>query len=563
MATAAPLASPTSNRAGANRDDLPATKARQLGPIDDRLEIGPLRGDRAAEAPRPARQPWSAPSRDPVGLLSGLDLDFDLPFLGVPVTVKPAARTTTEAESTSVIALSSQTTSTPGTVAPAVAAAAPVAVENDSEATFGVTAMMLADPSITLTPSTNFIPVNANRTSQSPWKKDEADNDLDLTGLPVVRDFDLNPMRDLSGWDGQGQPPPGAAVADPELKQVTATVANPGNPAGPIQVFVIYSDPDNNGGGWIRLWQDQSKTQQIFLTHQGNGVYQGSLPGHPTSTFYVEGIRPSKQENDVKLKVRYTAGMPGPGQPPPPPAEDETTLTVTPVVKEFSVNPKSPDSQTTFFRATNGKILGMNSGRQNADGATDPGSAEQGAHFTADLLITGAGGTGRFIQNVTNLVNGNPSAVELTNGTLKANWTLTDNLTYPILDLPTGASPPFYPSTDVIPISQDRHNFASVDTPAFFLSEQQLGIDNIVRFDLTFQARLYLAFRFHDASVYTLALANWQVIFRTELVNGALRVADTSVVSADTNPKHILSHSDPAAYWSPTFNEKITITPVA
>ena len=46
-----------------------------------------------------------------------------------------------------------------------------------------------APPTIDLTAETQHIPVNANRTSGSPWRKDAAGTVL--TGLPVVRDFDL------------------------------------------------------------------------------------------------------------------------------------------------------------------------------------------------------------------------------------------------------------------------------------------------------------------------------------------------------------------------------------
>jgi hypothetical protein len=81
-----------------------------------------------------------------------------------------------------------------------------VDAEGDPEVTLAVASMMLADPTISLTPSSTFIPVNANRTSNSPWQRDAANNEL--VGLPIVRDFNLTPMRDISGWGGQGAPPP-------------------------------------------------------------------------------------------------------------------------------------------------------------------------------------------------------------------------------------------------------------------------------------------------------------------------------------------------------------------
>jgi hypothetical protein len=99
--------------------------------------------------------------------------------------------------------------------------------------------LLLANPTISLTAATTFIPVNANRTSMSPWLLD--DTNREQVGLPVIRDFDLNPMRDLTGWNRQGAPPPGPAITDPELKLMTATVTPNGYPPlGPIQVIVSY-----------------------------------------------------------------------------------------------------------------------------------------------------------------------------------------------------------------------------------------------------------------------------------------------------------------------------------
>ena len=48
-----------------------------------------------------------------------------------------------------------------------------------------------------------YIPVNANNTNKSPWKKDGTEP---MKGIPAVRDFVLQPMRDLSGWNGTGAP---------------------------------------------------------------------------------------------------------------------------------------------------------------------------------------------------------------------------------------------------------------------------------------------------------------------------------------------------------------------
>lgn len=388
-----------------------------------------------------------------------------------------------------------------------------------------------------------FIPVNANDDNNSRWQ--ESAFQAPMVGLPLMRDLNLSPMRDLSAWDGTGNPPPGPAISDPDLKQMTATVTN-GEPLGQINVEVTYSDATK--GGRIRLWTDQTKTTEI--------ASGGFLPGWPTANFYVEGTETSLSLKDITVRATYQTGTVA--------VTDSKQLTVTPVIDEFSVNPKAPDPQTTFFRSApppgggGGKILGLNSGRQNADGAT-AGSGEQGATFTADLMRTGVGGKGMFIQNVVDLSTTAASMIELSNGA-KANWQLPQGTNFPISDSPSDQSVPFYiPTEDIAPISQDRHNFKAVDSPFLAITEQQLGLETIVRMDATFKARLYLTWRFSDETVYTLAATNWQVVFKASMVNGALKIDQTSIVSANSNPKYEVTHATPGAYWGPVYNTTIQV----
>jgi hypothetical protein len=363
----------------------------------------------------------------------------------------------------------------------------------------------------------------------------------------VIRDFDVIPMRDLSGWNGQGYPPNGPAIPDPELMQATVTVTNPGMPAGPIQVFVIYSDFYGSvPGGLIRLWRDQTKENAIPLWDVGNGVYQGSLPTFPTCTFYIEGIRPSRQGgNDVMLKVKYQ-GMPGPGQQdPPPPAEDQKSLTVTPVVQEFSVNPKDPDN-TSWLKNENGVIFGISSGEQ-ADGELQ-GSTKPGVKYTADLNVKGIGGKGMFLQNVTMLSHANP-AVELTNGNKYNPY--FQNQGFPLLDAPEGDI--FYPTQNGVVYDSNRQMIWSVDTPGL----GHIGFaGNLSSMDATFQARMYLVWEFPDPdlTIYTLAWADWQVVFQASTGAGGLQLSPNSVVSAE--PK-LLSNWDPATISPPPYNRLV------
>lgn len=342
-----------------------------------------------------------------------------------------------------------------------------------------------------------------------------------------------------------GQPPAGPAINDPDLKKMTATVANPIG-ASPMQVFVIYSDADNDGGGFIRLWKDQSKTQQIGLTHTGNGVFQGSLPSFPTCDFYIEGIRPSKAANDVKVKVRYTSGMPGPGQPPPAPVEAEKTLAVTPIVSEFSVNPKDP-ATATFIADDEGRIYGISSGEQPNGGVQ--GATKPGVKYTADLTVSGIDGDAWFLQNVTDLSYGE-SAVTLRDGS-RYDPSFGD-ATFPILDWvepPAGAPMPFYPSIAGLVYDSNRKMIGSIDTPA--IGSSTLFAGQLDEMDIIFQARMYLVWKYSDDTIYTLARADWQAVFQSTNLDHDPVLLASSVVSVSPM---VRMNTDPAKIVGPTYN---------
>ena len=377
-------------------------------------------------------------------------------------------------------------------------------------------------PTIDLTPAP-YIPVNANKTSNSPWQKDAAG--ADKTGLPVIRDFDLSPMRDLSQWNGMGQPPDLPPIDDPDLKKMTATVAG-GQMAGTIKVEVIYADP--NQGGRVRLWTDQTKDSQI--------TSGGNLPNYPSSDFYVEGIRLSRAENDITIRVSYSlAGKT---------YTKERQLTVTPVVAEFSVNLSKDPPKTSFMTVGGGAIAGLNSGQQAMPGG-DAGTGAVGATFTADLRPAGSGGKGAFVQVVTDVTNGNPAGITFLDGTQK-DAALKDGLLFPILD-PGGGSSPLYNSpafANIVPPIAARQNFRDLDTPYIARVAWAGNLDSM---NITFQARMYLVWQFDDGTLYTLARADWQVVFHSTRVLGINIILPDSVVSAD--PK-VITNADP--FWRVT-----------
>lgn len=277
--------------------------------------------------------------------------------------------------------------------------------------------------SLTLTAETNDIPVNANRTSGSPWRKDAGGNEL--KGFPVVRDFNLAPMRDLSGWNGVGNPPEGPALSDPDLKSLTATFS-PGFLGTEFKVDILYA-----GTGRIRLWTDQMKTTEI-----PNG---GVLPTFPECTFYAEGIETSSGENDVTVRVSVAVNSP-----------EGTSiytatqqLTVAPFVTNMKVQPTANPPTVTLLRDSGGKVIGLNSGEQWPVNGGNIEGFRPGATFMSSTWYRGVFGNPEFIQNVLG-VDDTPPAVTLTNGLYYQDF--LHNGQYPILDyVANDDGVPFYP----------------------------------------------------------------------------------------------------------------------
>jgi|GEM_PF-2497044 len=393
----------------------------------------------------------------------------------------------------------------------------------------GVATVMIADnDKLILTAPTTNIPINANRDDKSPWKVVAG---VTQTGIPLLRDMDIAPIRDLSSWDGTGNPPAGAPINDPDLKQMTATVVN-GDATGQITVTVIYADGVT--GGRISLWADQSKTTPIL---QGSlGISPGgsaTLPGYPTSTFYVEGIRPSQSAGDITLRLSYTqAGVT---------TTKDQKLTVTPVINAFSVSPKDPAATT--FAKSNGIIAGITS----ADFTT----GKQGVTYNADLNVNGLGGVPGFVQNITSITYGNP-AVVLTDGS-EYNPTF-GTATFPILDYVDpgegGAIFPFYPSAQGAVFSDSRKTISSFDSPV--VGSALLFAGKLSSMDYTFQARMYLTWYFPDGTIYSLARDDWQSVFKAS--TNAAGVLSLDPVSVTTASPMVIGNANPATLAGDSYN---------
>lgn len=390
-----------------------------------------------------------------------------------------------------------------------------------------------------LTAETEYIPVNANRTSQSTWRKDAAGNDM--VGLPAVRDFSLIPMRDLAGWDGVGEPPDGMPMADPDLKKMTASMLF-GPPDGVFNISVT-SQP---GGGQVLLWADQAKTTPIGLvgTPQPDGtvVYSGTLPDYPLCDFYVEGLETSASQRDVTVSV--TLGI-------YPPATQQ--LSVVPIITNMEVRPSNPNT-VTLLRDPQGSVIGLNSGEQFPVNSVPYDTLKPGATFVARVWRPGVFGNAGFVQNITNVVQGDP-AVVLTTNDYYVHYLRSGS--YPILDyVANERGVPIYPTLldNSVP---DEQGLASKDTPHVGAFE---FADLISSMDLTFQARLYTVWQFDDQSIYTLGTEDWQAVFKASRVNGVLTPDPASIVTAQP---YVRSHQNPGTTaYPPSYNESTAFAPL-
>ena len=116
-----------------------------------------------------------------------------------------------------------------------------------------------------------WVPVNANNDNGSPWRANS--NNM----IPQVRDAFFTHQLPNSR-------------TDPELKPLNITLNAPAGVKG-----WIYIDYRTDVSGYISLWTDQRKTQNIF------GWYPLSGPGALPPTIFVEGIYPSGRTMDGEL----------------------------------------------------------------------------------------------------------------------------------------------------------------------------------------------------------------------------------------------------------------------
>jgi hypothetical protein len=349
-----------------------------------------------------------------------------------------------------------------------------------------------------------YVPVNADNDNGS-WLSN---------GIPAQRDFNVQPLPN----------------ADPDLKAATVSYP-PGVITGVSLVF--------NGNGLAALWTDKVKTAAY------------NVPNPPVSsiTFYVEGTRPSSVLWDIALKVDYVSGG-------TPMSFTTSCITVTPVVDLFTVTPHAAPS-VVFDNGVNG-LQGLAT-------SPPPPTNPPGATFNAEVTRTNTGGTGWFIQNFTDVVNGSPGGpaagwvFTADSGLPNLNTLLNPGVNFPILDNVPNPPNPFYPQG----FNRDGSDANTLkmtanDSPDTFRPANSDKLQNI---DVTDRIKLYVVWQFADSSIYTLASDNWAVIFEANRNVPTLGVADILPASGVLADPSWLTNADvPAqALQAPVFNNSNTI----
>ena len=75
--------------------------------------------------------------------------------------------------------------------------------------------------------------------------------------------------------------------------------------------------------------------------------------------------------------------------------------------------------------------------------------------------------------------------------------------------------------------------------------------------DITFQARMYLVWQFDDGTLYTLAQADWQVVFQAATFPFfGLQLSSNSVVSASPM---VVRNADPGKIVGPDYNSLLVL----
>jgi VCBS repeat-containing protein len=382
-----------------------------------------------------------------------------------------------------------------------------------------------------------FIPINANNHNGSSMFRPE---------LPRRRDFNYMPAQ------------PG--VTDPDIKRVDVTV-NPNMGPGFFVLSVV-----NDGTGQIRLWRAREKGSGQEITA---GAYTAAaLPRF----IYVEGLEPSANENDVKIRLQwfhFGVGVPTPG-----PTFD-LPLTVTPVITASSLATATGGTGGVRFVMGNNGLRGMAAGQIFANAAT----GNPGAKFSATLRVSGLGvstnaGGALFVQNFLAIDEGAAGAHVYNTGQVRR-YVLTMGGGFRLLDKAgTGQPPPpdYNSGFGIHPTGATGGSLTITDgdTPTSlyqaggtFLAGTFLLPRLLTNVDFTYRFRVYLMWRWGAAGsgiIYTLATAEWQAHF----VGGAFAVGQGvtslagSAITAD--PNFTRSHSNPVVQ-GPTFNVSAKLEP--
>jgi hypothetical protein len=291
-----------------------------------------------------------------------------------------------------------------------------------------------------------FAPLNADNDNGSAFVSDTSES------IPTQRDFSVSPI-----------------PMEDDLKKVTVEIGSDALPG----VFRIRV---NSGESRIKLWDNLNKSNEIQLS---NGYKEYSAANMP-SEFYVEGVECSEALRDIELSLEY---LPNGSVV----ASDVVKLSVTPVVKNFSIMTGSVQIVGEVFQCVAGAI------------------------FDSEVYSQGLAGELRFIQTVDN-VSGGAEYTGASGRPMLYLKPLSSSVSFPLTD----SGPEDYKHSIFYTIAGvndgETAKLANIDNPSLEFASIPHQ-DNLLKIDVSFDFSMYLVWRFDDGSIYTLSKGLWDVRF--------------------------------------------------
>ncbi len=313
------------------------------------------------------------------------------------------------------------------------------------------------------------MPVNANN-----------DNGSQVTdGWPARRDFEYpyNP-------------------GDFDFVRATVTEIPPGSEGELTYGFTSLSEiPDV-----VRFW-DAGKQ---------NVTEGGYYPNVPADVFHIEGLEPSIVEDDVKITVCYVHTVPP--DPIPRLGWGVVYISITPIIKEFTVKPYQAGQPNIHFKA-NDPLRGL---------IVNTPDGDLGVKFLGHVRKNSIRGDLVFIHNLISVGNalhaGSTAGVEYTpgSGLPSKNLLPKPEKNFPMVDSnPYADGFPIYNhgSFQDVEKTAEVHKIYAEDAPDTGTPSDGANANKISLMDMNYVFTLYLVWQFPGDVFYPLAEIDWYVEF--------------------------------------------------